>query len=267
MLQNQSGKKEDRLSICVTGDGISKLLAVPSLPSGTAALESAAVKNVIYEWGIAPQICAMSFDTTAVNSGVHNGVIVQLPKLLGKPLLALACRHHVAELVLKHCFELEGDNSKSNNLDGFKNFRTAFNENEYALTDPNIRTVLDEPRLKKMSKPWRDGVIKFCQEKLETKHPRRDYRELLELVVIFLGGVPPGDVKLRKAGSISRARWMSRAIYVMKAWITNPSFDSFSTELMQHFENLCLFITKCYVRYWYSLNDAVRNYFIILFNK
>ena len=39
------------------------------------------------------------FDTTAVNTGVKNGIVKRLETSLFHPLLELACRHHVYELV------------------------------------------------------------------------------------------------------------------------------------------------------------------------
>ena len=114
---NKTGKKEDRLPVLVTGSNVSKLLAVPALPRGDAIIEADAIVDCIDEWGLRDKVVAMSFDTTNVNSGIHNGVITRLPRLLNKKLLALACRRHVAELVLKHTFEIQAKPSQSDKLD------------------------------------------------------------------------------------------------------------------------------------------------------
>ena len=45
------------------------------------------------------------FDTTAINTGIHNGAVAFLERLLKRTLLHLACRHHVAEIELKTVFE------------------------------------------------------------------------------------------------------------------------------------------------------------------
>lgn len=69
ILPNSEGRKEDRLPILVTGLGVSKLLAAPSLPNGTAVVEASAIVAAVKDWGIEQNVSAMCFDTTAVNSG------------------------------------------------------------------------------------------------------------------------------------------------------------------------------------------------------
>ena len=55
-------------------------------------------------------IIGLVFDTTSVNSGIHQGVVVQLQRYLGRDLLELACRHHIAELVSgAACSKVYGD--------------------------------------------------------------------------------------------------------------------------------------------------------------
>ena len=77
----------DRLPILVTGENISKILAVPALPKGTASIEANSIKETLEDWGITDRISAMCFDTTAVNSGQRMGVINQLPRMIGKKML------------------------------------------------------------------------------------------------------------------------------------------------------------------------------------
>ena len=45
------------------------------------------------------KIAALVFDTTSLNSGYKNGIVVKLEKEFGRSLLQLACRHHIFELV------------------------------------------------------------------------------------------------------------------------------------------------------------------------
>lgn len=215
-MNDVTGEKEERLLILVTGTGVSKLLTVATLPNGSAEAEAGAINDTIKAWKISDKIVAMCFDTTAVNSGSHSGVIVRLPRMLGRKWLCLACRHHVAELILKHTFEIECDRSQSDKLDVFRMFRAEYNSKGLFRNNPVYRTALDSEHTNIIIQPWRDSVLSFCQEQLEQRQPRNDYKELLELVIIFLGGVPPKGVKFRKTGSISRARWMSRAILYSK---------------------------------------------------
>ena len=62
--------------------------------------EAKAIYARLMGLGIDPKsIVGFVFDTTATNSGLLNGVVVRLQKLLKQEYLQLACRHHVLELV------------------------------------------------------------------------------------------------------------------------------------------------------------------------
>lgn len=260
ILPNFEGKKEDRLAIVVTGANVSKMLAIPSVPDGKSETETQAIVETVESWDLQDRIVAMSFDTTNVNAGVHNGVIAKLPKLLKRPLLALACRHHVAELLLKHTFELATDSSRSDKLDDFRTFQVEYNANGFYHNPPSFRTVLDSSKNRKTAEPWRSAVIEFCVLQLGKSHARGDYVELLELTLIFLGEAPPKGIKFRKAGSLSRARWMARALYTLKAWMFQDSIKLFDADMLSHLETMCFFITQCYVIYWFQVSSAVSFY-------
>jgi len=116
-------KHVDRLPTRLSGNGISKLLGVPKLVSGTGELVATAVFNTIADWGISDQVRAISFDTTASNTGHRAGACVLLEKKLGKSLLHLACRHHIMELVLGSAFEAAFGKSSSPNVILFKRFQ------------------------------------------------------------------------------------------------------------------------------------------------
>src|SRR5688572_9893882 len=62
----------------------------------------------------------------------------------------------------------------------------------------------------------RDDVITFALQQLSTENQRDKYKALLELTVIFLGGIPPKGIKFRCPEAFHRARWMARAIYAIK---------------------------------------------------
>ncbi|CAL4063185.1 unnamed protein product, partial [Meganyctiphanes norvegica] len=56
--------------------------------------------DVLKEYNIcSSSIAAIVFDTTAVNSGHRQGIVVRLEAEFGRPLLQLPCRHHILELV------------------------------------------------------------------------------------------------------------------------------------------------------------------------
>ena len=61
-----------------------------------------------------------------------------------------------------------------------------------------------------------EDIISFCLMHLAVKQSRDDYRELLEISIIFLGGTPPRGIKFMKPGALHRARWMARFTYAIK---------------------------------------------------
>jgi len=77
-----------------------KLLGVPKLPAGTGEAQANAVYQLIDDWQLTERIQSMCFDTTASNTGSKAGACAILSQKLQKPLLGLACRHHMHELVM-----------------------------------------------------------------------------------------------------------------------------------------------------------------------
>lgn len=94
----------DRLPIVVTNGEIEKLLCVPELENSTGEAQANAIFQALDNWGLTDKVKALSFDTTASNTGPIKGAAVLLEQLLGKELLWLPCRHHIYELVLKSVF-------------------------------------------------------------------------------------------------------------------------------------------------------------------
>ena len=62
-----------------------------------------------------------------------------------------------------------------------------------------------------------DEALKFALACLNDQHPRDDYRELLELTVIYMGGVPPRGIRIMAPGQMHRARWMAKAKYALNS--------------------------------------------------
>jgi hypothetical protein len=79
---------------------------VPKLAAGTGASQAESTYAHLEDWNMTQKIVAMNFDTTASNTGEHNGACVLLEEKIGRNLLHLACRHHVLELIVGAVFEL-----------------------------------------------------------------------------------------------------------------------------------------------------------------
>jgi hypothetical protein len=257
-----NGEVVDRLPILVSGEGVLKLLAAP-VTDGKAEPTATTIMEVINEWNLQDRIAALCFDTTATNSGSKGGVCLRLQQILGRDLLHLACRHHILELLLGAVFSaLVPEVSRSPDITIFQQFKEFWP----SVVTTDYRTAEDAIR----RKPWATDVLNFCQDQLHLNHPRDDYRELLELVVIFLGGVPHGrqSIVFRKPGAVHRARWMARAIYGLKMWIFLSQFSQHRLQrpstsrvarsgVLEKLSDFCIFLAKHYVRAWFSARSAV----------
>ena len=60
---------------------------------------------------------------------------------------------------------------------------------------------------------FRQSSISFALQSLQSCQPRDDYREMLELVLIFLGSAPVRGIHFLAPGALHCARWMARIIY------------------------------------------------------
>jgi len=251
----------DRLPVLVSGKNVVKLLAVPKLHDGTAVTMSRAVVEIMDEWGLRNRIKGLCFDTTASNTGLKGGVCVRLETELGQELLNLACRHHVSEIMLEKVFSLH-DVSQSPKLELFLHFKDIWPR----IDKTSFSTAMKDESMSSIIAPWKDGVIEFAVNQLQKYQPRDDYGELLELSIIFLGGLPPRGVHFRYPGAMHRARWMARAIYSLKMWLFRNQYESlqaestgsrktrgisYSDKLWKHLKDVCLFVTAIYIKYWF----------------
>jgi len=99
--------KVDSLTVIVSFEGITQLLGVPKLKSGTGEQQANAIFDIINNWGVTNKVQALCCDTTASNTGRLNGACIILKQLIGRNLLYLPCRRHIFELVLRSVFEVK----------------------------------------------------------------------------------------------------------------------------------------------------------------
>ncbi|KAL4131631.1 hypothetical protein QTP88_008916 [Uroleucon formosanum] len=206
ILPNLIGTKNvDRLPVIITAPNVEQLLGVPHLSSGTGKEISSAVYDTLKDWSMLEKVQAFVFDTTASNSGRLNGSCVLLEQMLNRPILFLACRHHIFEIILQSVFSY----SKLTTMSGpeipiFKRFKNNWNQ----IDQTKYSTWVSDNEVKKILHIVADDVIIFCKDTLNQNLPRDDYKEFLELVIIFLGGVPPKGIHFKRPGAYHLARWM-----------------------------------------------------------
>ena len=205
LLPQLSGKeKEDRLPVIVTDKKLEKILSIPRLPSGSGEHQAQAVFEALEAAGLEDKVAAISFDTTASNTGRANGSCVLLEQKVGRQLIHLACRHHVLELVIGKAFDHLMGPSSGPEITLFKKFKEQWSSVDQTQFKPllEIGDSVDD--------------VPFILDRLKEDQPRDDYRELLELWLIVLGEKPPRGIKFRAPGAMHRARWMAKVLYALK---------------------------------------------------
>ena len=197
-------ERVERLPILVSGKNVVKLLAVPKLRDGTAVTTAQEVVKTIDEWGLRNRIKGLCFDTTASNTGVKGGVCLKIENEIGWELLNLACRHHSAKIMLEKVFSLH-DISKSPNIEIFSHFKDYWPR----IDQTAFSTATEDENMKALIEPWKNSIIAFAVSQLNEFQPRDDYRELLELTLIFLGAIPPRGIHFQYPGAlIVHAGWL-----------------------------------------------------------
>jgi len=244
LLPDLTGKTLiDRLPVIVSGAGVNQLLGVPKLSEGTGEAQASAVARAIEEWGLRQRVSSMCFDTTASNTGRINGACVLLEQKLGKDLLYLACRHHMFELLLAAVF-----NSCMGLISGpdvaiFKRFQQAWpfiTQGEYE-TASSVEIIAKN----------KDSILEFAIQHIEIGQPRDDYKELLELAIVFIGGIPPRGVHFMAPGAMHHARWLAKAIYALKIWLFQKQFSLTARE-ERELLNICIFVVVIYFKAWFT---------------
>lgn len=254
MLPEISGReKADRLPIIISSQGIDKLLGIPKLKSSSGKEISEAVFNSVKECKILDEVQIICFDTTAHNTGVVNGAAALLEGKLGHDLLYFPCRHHIYELLLRKVFEIRVATTAAPEVLIFNRF----SKHWINIEKTNHKSCLeDEHVVKVLTAEEREVILNYCLVNLKQTHSRRDYKELLQLVISFLGGTVPNFNTFRIPGATSHARWMSKAIYTLKIYLFRDQFHMTKKEL-NGIRSVCLFIVRIYVKAWFGCTKAI----------
>ena len=234
----------DRLPVLVTGYGVSQLLKVCKMMGGTGANQSSAVVQALEDWNLQHRVIGMCFDTTSSNTGRHLGACIQIEQRLGRDLLHFACRHHIMELLAGAAFKASLGPSSAPEVLLFKRF-----QQQWSLIDQsNYSTSVGVARMSEVVGPVQDYICEFAKNQLLMNNDfRDDYREFLELSLIFLGDSPPRGIHFMAPGAMHFAQWMSKVIYSLKVWLFRGQFKLTAFE-EKGLGDMCLFAVTLYLK-------------------
>ena len=131
----------------------------------------------------------------------------------------------------------------------FKRFRVTWTNLDKKVYKTGSTEIPDDIRS--------DNLVFLEYQLSKQKQHRNDYRELLELRMIFLGGIPKTGILFRLPGAVSRARWMAKAIYAFKIYMFQDQFQ-LSRRDKNSLRRICIFLARVYVRAWFLSTEPIK---------
>ncbi|XP_044578979.1 uncharacterized protein LOC123261451 [Cotesia glomerata] len=183
-----------------------------------------------------------SFSCFALNALNRNGACVLVEKALSRKLLYLPCRHHIFEIVLRSAFEVYWPASSGPNVPIYQRFKKKWDE----IDQSNFTAGICDKKVLEVITPIKDEILKFVNNQIEMDHCRDDYRELLELSLIFLGTTTT-NITFKHPEAVHHARWMAKAVYSLKIFLFRNEFHLTKSEI-DGLRELCLFIIIFYLK-------------------
>ena len=124
-------------------------------------------------------------DTEPANTGQNTTSCVSLHSVLGKPLLWASCRHHIGEVVVERVFTdgLKMEVSKSPYVAIFDRFKSVY----HLLPHSDIK-VFDFPTIDQGLTDKVHEIVDLCTKVLPKPFIRGDYKELLQLNLLYFKG-------------------------------------------------------------------------------
>ena len=204
-VQKEDGTKKEDVNVVVlnvpgSGEKL-KTVAIPAVKDGSGDNLAESTLTNAEKWTCSEDIFAGSFDTTSANTGIHEGAMTHIEEILKRKVLWMPCRHHIAELHIKHAFQKVMHFTSSPDDPLFKAFKEWFvNKREADKDFPSKDThrlydwgTADEGVL---IGPLQKEENWFCRETLlwvtgvlqKETFCRGDYKELCELIFYLLTG-------------------------------------------------------------------------------
>ncbi|GBM75037.1 hypothetical protein AVEN_213331-1 [Araneus ventricosus] len=232
LLPELTGKEKiDRLPIIISGKGVSQMLSVAKLSSATGEAQAQVIYNALNEWDITDKVIGMSFDTMSANTGKDKGACILLEEKLGKKLfLFFLPSSYYGTYHWKSISYSFGNFIKSRSTLSIQvqKYLKHFQEYWGFIDRDKFEAGLKEDNIKVLLQDIKDEILEFATRQESSSTPSepgpRDYIEFVELVIIFLGGIPVRGIRFRLPGVMHHARWMSKVMYFLKIFIFRSQF-------------------------------------------
>ena len=205
-------------------------LASMELDDGKAESITNGLADVLTEYDLWGAMKMLVADTTSVNTGKKTGVIVRLQKMFkargNRAPQFISCQHHVLDRILRWVMDSDlPSTTKSPNIEYFFVSDLMKNYDELKCQFENRSECIKD------NVGWRDDM-KFL---FHFTCVFRLYKEKREFPFVEFHALP----------NISNARWNSRAILALLAFILMPHCRS-------KLHNVCNFISYVWADRWFS---------------
>ena len=166
-----------------------------------------------------------------------SGACTLAEKKLGRNFLFMVCRHHVMELIVGAAFEKTLENiSTEPDIFLFKRFRDLLKRKPFCnLYCNNFQPACKNPAVKALVASCRADILEFYQVQKNVAQDRNDYREFLELAIIFIERIPARGIHFQVPGAMHRARWIAEVIYAIKIFLFRGQFQMTTAEKKREF--------------------------------
>ncbi|KAL7297107.1 hypothetical protein TKK_0009529 [Trichogramma kaykai] len=246
MMDVYEHEMKDNLPVVITSGEIEQIVGVPRLDDSTGRSQAEAIYEVLADWGLLDSIKAICCDTTGTNLGSSKGAACLFEQMVDRDLLYFPCRKHIYELCLRATFETHIPGTIGPDVTIFKRFK----DNWPKICEKKYKHAMDDENVKNIIEPYVSDITNFIELTLLDKQPRADYKEFLELALIFLNK-KKGDVSFKFPGAMHHARWMSKGIYSLKIYLFRDHFKMSQSDL-SGITKVCIFIIVIYLKAWYS---------------
>ena len=206
-------------------------LGISKCASGSSKHIYDGIKSLLDEYDAWSSIQMIVCDTTPVNTGRLNGVVVQIQKEVMKKGFPepqyIGCQHHILDRILKHV------------LDFFIETQSRKPSINYEFIDEVLQKYAD------LQQNYR-GELHLA--KSENPGWRNDFKFLFELCTAFRFYKEKNKlpfIKWRQLPSLNAARWNSRAIYCFIAYFLLPNWR-------KKLETIVNFLANEWQKAWFS---------------
>ena len=209
---------EDRAAVLISGGDHKQphLLGIPKVESSSGEDVEVGVMQQLDKHEIPVAGClGTCFDTTSSNSRHNRGAHFRLERRIGHAILELECRKHVNEIHVTHANKAVFGVTKAPQKSHYKKFKQDWSSLE--LNKDNMKLIdwekyKDHSFLIEKARQSLDWAETHLQKKTFL---RDDYKELNELIGVYLGGQVPWGFRPNRKGAMHEARFMADAIYLI----------------------------------------------------